>query len=320
MLVYFRSLILSVLVYSAIFHSAVFEKVRLEPPVTGGLIGHYNADSWAGTRWIDLSGAGNHVTELGGTGLAVVQPIGAPKYISGEGSAWMVFPEAILPSPEYTLFFVARYNGAAKQRIFQGFGRDWFSGFGGGKAGIAYHENCIQISAPVDVHNMDWVIGSDRSNSFRSNGIDRTDRRSKNEKCASYDRLAINTGRQPLQRSDFAIQVVLVYDLKLSDAEVQQVESWLMSQQPSFSPSNLQASQRNDFFASSNQCIQMRAESCSLQPIFIFYSKVLVCRGLSASMTRVISPPAAVPVLGPLVQDLLVPSAVLQKSTAMAGS
>ena len=37
------------------------------PPITSGLIAHYNADSWTGSRWTDLSGTGNHVTEIGGT-------------------------------------------------------------------------------------------------------------------------------------------------------------------------------------------------------------------------------------------------------------
>jgi hypothetical protein len=36
------------------------------PPITAGLIAHYNADSWTGARWTDLSGTGNHVTEFGG--------------------------------------------------------------------------------------------------------------------------------------------------------------------------------------------------------------------------------------------------------------
>jgi hypothetical protein len=193
-------------------------------------------------RWADTSGSGNHVVEIGGSSISVVQPTGAPKHISGSAAAWMVFPEAILPSSQYTLFFVARFNGATKQRIFQGFNTDWFSGFGGGQSGIAFHANCEWIGGQSDLHNTDWVIGSDRSNTFRSNGIDRTTRTSKNDMCSSFDRLAINTGRRPNDGSDFAIQSLLVYDARLSDAEVQVVESWLMSQQPPFSPANLQAS------------------------------------------------------------------------------
>ena len=88
-----------------------------------------------------------------------------------------------------------------------------------------------------------WVVGSDRSNSFRSNGKERT---SAGNTCAVFDRLVINTGYFSWalglgsEASDFAIQSVLVYNVKLSDADVQRVEAWLSAQQPVFSPANMQ--------------------------------------------------------------------------------
>jgi hypothetical protein len=33
---------------------------------------------------------------------------------------------------------------------------------------------------------------------------------------------------------------VLVYNVKLSDADVQRVEAWLFAQQPAFTPANMQ--------------------------------------------------------------------------------
>ena len=83
-----------------------------------------------------------------------------------------------------------------------------------------------------DIHGFNWVLGTDRSNSFRSNGKERASANA----CAAFDRLAINTG----EASDFAIQSVLVYNVKLSDADVQRVEAWLFSQQPAFTPANMQ--------------------------------------------------------------------------------
>jgi hypothetical protein len=202
--------------------------VSQTPPITEGLIAHYNVDSWTGTRWTDLSGVGNHVTEIGGT-ISVARPAGAPAYIHGATSASMKFPAGILPSAEYTLFFVARYNGAARGRIFQGVNTDWLSGFHGPRAGVAHHgDSCRWITNNQIDHGYEWVIGADRSSSFRSNGVDRTTLNA----CAASDRLAINTGRYPYETSDFAVQSVLVYNRTLTDADVTKVELWLTSLQP----------------------------------------------------------------------------------------
>jgi hypothetical protein len=215
------------------------------PPITSGLIAHYNADSWTGTRWTDLSGAGNHVTEFGGS-ISVARPVGGAPYIHGETTDWIKFPSTILPSATYTLFWVARYNGPTKQRIFTGLNTNWLSGFhqhtSGLKLGVASHGSCSWITQSVttDGNTDNWLIGTDRSNSFRSNGKDRTVANT----CATFDRLVVNTGIYGNdgvdQASEFAIQSVLVYNTKLLDADVQKVEAWLQALQPSFSPANLQ--------------------------------------------------------------------------------
>jgi hypothetical protein len=208
------------------------------PPITSGLIAHYNADSWTGSNWTDLSGAGNHVTDIGGTtNISVARPVGAPAYIYGAPTAWMRFPAGILPSAEYTLFYVARYNGAVRGRVFQGVGTNWLSGFHLSRAGVAHHGSCEWITNTNDIHGFNWVLGSDRSNSFRSNGEGRTT----NPECTVFDRLAINTGLIS-ETSDFAVQSVLVYNRRLTDADVFKVEAWLSSLQPAFNPATLQAS------------------------------------------------------------------------------
>jgi hypothetical protein len=211
------------------------------PPITAGLVAHYNADSWTGSQWFDLSGAGNHVTEVGGTSIAVARPVGAPAYVYGASTAWMKFPEGILPSAAYTLFYVARYNGAAKRRIFQGLTTNWLSGFYESRIGVSFHGindvSCFWITPETSEGSDNWLLGSDRSNSFRSNGKERASANA----CAAFDRLAINTGWASAgDVSDFAIQSVLVYNVKLSDSDVQRVEAWLFSQQPAFTPANMQ--------------------------------------------------------------------------------
>jgi hypothetical protein len=188
------------------------------------------------------------VTDIGGTSISVARPVGAPAYIYGAPTAWMKFPAGILPSAQYTLFYVARYNGAVKRRIFQGVDSNWLSGFHlstlGVATGVAIHGSCgwmtkqFTMSGNNDNHGLDWVLGTDRSNSFRSNGEDRTT----NPECIVFARLAINTGFQGWggETSDFAVQSVLVYNRKLTDADVQKVEAWLSSLQPAFTPATLQ--------------------------------------------------------------------------------
>jgi hypothetical protein len=160
----------------------------------------------------------------------------------------MIFPAGILPSAQYTLFFVARYGPTQSRvglssRIFQGVSTNWLSGFYDNRAGGAYHGSCLWITASemsIDLHGSDWVIGSDRSDSFRSNGVDRTTNAANG--CQAFDRLAINAGLYSFPVSDFAIQSILVYNVKLSDADVQRVEAWLNTFQPAFTPANLPVS------------------------------------------------------------------------------
>jgi hypothetical protein len=192
-------------------------------PVTGGLIAYYTADSWTGSQWTDLSGAGNHVTEIGGGGFAVAQSDGIPAYLHGSSTSWMIFPESILPSADYTLFYVARYNGPKKERIFTGFNINWLSGFWGSKSGVKFCRD-TWVTPANDVHGMNWVVGADRCNSYRSNRVER----GSSYMCTAFDRLAINAGPQGnFEKSDFAIQYVLVYSVKLSDADVQIMEAFL---------------------------------------------------------------------------------------------
>jgi hypothetical protein len=49
------------------------------------MIGYYSPASWASTRWNDLSGAGNHATEVGGGSISVVPATNStPAYLTGK--------------------------------------------------------------------------------------------------------------------------------------------------------------------------------------------------------------------------------------------
>jgi hypothetical protein len=243
------------------------------------------------------------VTDIGGTtNISVARPVGAPAYIYGAPTAWMKFPAGILPSAEYTLFYVARYNGAAKKRIFQSVNTNWLSGFWEGRAGIVHHSSCEWITSLDNVHGLDWVMGVDRSGSFRSNGLDRTKRFLP---CSSFGSLAINTGAASGETSDFAVQSVLVYNRKLSEADVMKVEAWLAFQQ-SFTPATLQ--------------VYIMRICFSIVIYTLNQQLTIVYRALSASMTRVTLLPAAATAPGLLVRALSGPSRAQPASAATAGS
>jgi hypothetical protein len=231
----------------------------LQPPITNSLIAQYTADSFSSVSkiWTDLSGNGNHATEIGGT-ISVVRPVGSAPYIQGGPTSSITFPETVLPS-NYTLFYVARYNGANRQRIFCGLTTDWLSGFHNNTAGVAFHGSWI--TPQTDYHGTNWVAASDRAHLFRSNGV----RRSTTVSSLTSTRLTINAGGEP---SDFAVQILLVYNRSLSDSEVTSVESWmsvfsLISHEKSAAPAPSSAQVAVSFFPTlSGQTIMCVYQLC----------------------------------------------------------
>lgn len=194
-------------------------KMSLPNKITG-LVALYSADSFdkSSNTWKDVSGLGNDVTAIGGT-IKVQKTDGKPAYISGSTGESIKFPGEILPA-QFTLFTVARYNGGTKGRIFQGVQRNWLSGFWAGRSGVAHHTGWN--TKYEDKHGSAWVQSTSWGNGYRSNGVDRT-----TGGPHSSDQLAINTGALGNEKSDFAIQFVIVYDRKLNDGEILQIEKLL---------------------------------------------------------------------------------------------
>ena len=139
-------------------------------PIKDGLVGLYIADSWNGMQWSDRSGSGNHVTRFGGTINKSPTSMNGNSYLYGDTGAWLIWPLAILP-PVYTLFHVAKYNNGATGRIFagnsgfNGFGNNWFSGFHGGRTGVAYHDG--MLTAYNDLYGNNWIISTDQNGLYR---------------------------------------------------------------------------------------------------------------------------------------------------------
>lgn len=192
----------------------------------GGLVGFYTGDSWyaPGNMWIDLSGMNNHVTETRGTisnpGLQHMS--NSKKAISGNTSSGLRFPQPILPGT-YTLFYIAKYDGGTRQRIFNGVNQNWLSGFWGGRSGVAYHNNWV--SWQNDLHGNNWVLGTDQNNLFRSNKQNRT---TGGPGGPSFDRISINWGVFG-EYSDWSVACVVVYNRTLTIGEITQVENELAS-------------------------------------------------------------------------------------------
>lgn len=194
----------------------------------GGLVGFYTGESWyaPGNMWIDLSGMNNHVTEVRIT--ATISNAGTftngKKFISGNVNAGLRFPPSILPGT-YTLFYIAKYNGGTRQRIFNGVNQNWLSGFWGGRSGIAHHNNWL-TRHDLDYHNNNWVLGTDQNNLYRSNKQSRVG--GPGAGFPSFDRISINWGVFS-EFSDWAVACVVVYNRALTTGEITQVENELAS-------------------------------------------------------------------------------------------
>ena len=201
----------------------------LRPPVAG-YIGWYTGDSWTGSQWQDKSGNNNHATSVTGTiTQANVTGNGATATfpaIYGGTTAGIRFPSAILPST-FTLFHVARYNGANEERIFDGLTINWLSGFHNGNAGVAYHDGWI--TPTTDYHGTNWVISTDQNSLYRSKST------AYNGGAYNQDtggggtskQLTINYGGYSSEASDWMVAEVIVYNSTLSSADYNLVEQYL---------------------------------------------------------------------------------------------
>jgi hypothetical protein len=192
-----------------------------------GLVGWYKGETWTGSRWTDISNAGNHATVIRGTGTinTAIWPTNGMKYLYGSTTAGLQFPTAILPTT-YTLFHVARYNGTSKMRLFDGVGGNFFSGFHGGRSGVAHH-NGVWITQIVDSFGNAWVVSTDQNNMYRGQGTNLT---SGTPTGGTSSQLSVNYGAgQSTEPSDWAVAEVMVYNRTLSATEYGIIEAYLMA-------------------------------------------------------------------------------------------
>jgi len=197
---------------------------------SNGLIGSYTGESWNGTQWTDLSGAGNHVIDVSGSIASSSNGSSIP-YVYGSYTTKMKFPSAILPST-YTLFHIAKYSGIHQQRILsssntQGNTSNWLSGFYGFSApttGVAYHNNWITQST-ISLHGSNnWVLSTDQNSLYRSLTANRT---IASPGTPSYTQLSVNN--YGAEVSDWTIANIQVFNKTLNASQYMLIEDSLAS-------------------------------------------------------------------------------------------
>ncbi len=208
---------------------------RLKTPFPSeirGLVGRYTYDSAERDMWRDISGKANH-GEVS-SGLLMKKD----NYVYGGTGDSVIFPKD-MPGRNgaYTLFFVARYNGPNRKRIFQSLNSWNFYGFNNGAAGVSYQGTgggwITSSNADGYNHKFDWVIGTDQFRKFRSNRTDRTIAPGKANPDQKLKQLSINIRTNPPgdghHPSDWAIKEILFYDRELRDIHITQIEDYLDS-------------------------------------------------------------------------------------------
>eukprot|EP01083_Nonionella_stella_P133544 406017_1 len=139
---------------------------------TSNIVAWYNGDSYDSVDniWYDQSGYGRNVDSdyISGS-IDVSGTIHNYKYVAGSTSTTIDFPFDLLPQ-SYTFMHVAKYNDGTKDRIFQSYDFSWTSGFTNGLSGSAYHQSWI-TSSSVNQHGAEWVLSTDQSNIYLSNGV-----------------------------------------------------------------------------------------------------------------------------------------------------
>lgn len=168
----------------------------------------------------DVKGTIVKTTSSSGNGSQLTFPV-----IQGATDSGLKFPVGILPST-YTLFYLARFNGGSLNRIFDGVGSNWLSGFYSGGVGNAWHGNWITPRGGINdpINSANWMYGTDQQSLFRANGVTMSNGTAG---TASTARLSINYGDATVEVSQWQVAEVIVYDTSLSSSDILKVEGYL---------------------------------------------------------------------------------------------
>jgi hypothetical protein len=152
-------------------------------------------------------------------------------YVYGGTGEGLKFPVEVLgDGGVYTMFWVARFNGSTKGRIFDGADTNWLSGFHykpsseAIRTGVAYHGKWL-----TDENNSfgdhTWIQGTDLPNKFRVFGKSQV---TNPGVYGTTSQITINMGKYASgQSSDWAVKEVIFYNRILSPGEIEKVETYL---------------------------------------------------------------------------------------------
>jgi hypothetical protein len=191
------------------------------PADISGLSGRYDVASFDETsrKWGDISGKGNDVTVRKGNIKKM------DTYVYGGTGDGLKFPVKVFGDGGiYTMFWIARYNGAVKKRIFDGTDNNWLSGFHNGSTGVAHHDAWLTEKL-VSFGDHAWIQGVDAPNKFRVFGKNQVTVPSV---YGTTSQITINMGEKSSgQSSDWAVKEVIFYNRMLTPGEIEKVETYL---------------------------------------------------------------------------------------------
>ena len=205
-------------------------------PVTDGLYMRLEAKNYdeKTKTWYDSGGAGRHIppSSITGTPYLTIQGNSTNgTYLRSfqvlKGTTAEIINIGNPRLEQYTFFHIARYPNATanRGRIFWNTGKDSIYGFYAGYTGIAYHDGWITAQS-LNNYSTDFFIGCDCSNSYRTNGIERSITTT-NTNTYLAQSLGINVLSG--STSEFEIADIIIYNRYLSLDERIQMENYLSS-------------------------------------------------------------------------------------------
>jgi hypothetical protein len=185
--------------------------------------------------WIDSSGTNASVADanITATGLSILNQ-GVTDGGVTTGSTKSLLAVRGSPSSQitlqnlnvgYTLFHVARYVASgANERIFTARDANWLSGF---HYGVRETHHGAWLTDDARVVNTQWLLSTDQAVAYRANGIDVADNDdSIGTQLTSVANFGINNWTS-VQRSDFQVSDVIIFNRELSVGEIRLMEIYL---------------------------------------------------------------------------------------------
>jgi hypothetical protein len=187
-----------------------------------GLSGRYDVGSATSSAWNDKSSNANHAPVDRGTLKVTATDV------TGTTADGLKFPTAVIGTGgAYTLLYVGKYNGAAKNRIFDATDNNWLSTWWGSRVGVAHHNGWMTAHEAGVLPNgsTELVQGTDSMGIYRLNGVDR---KTTEPGAAKPTQITINSGQfVATEVSDWAMKEVIFYNRVLTLDEIKQVEKYL---------------------------------------------------------------------------------------------